>query len=72
MQAGDVVILETGDRVSAMGGALVSAAAMVKGVVGAVMDGMVRNVDQILEIGFPVFAASYFPSQSSLVSSTPG
>lgn len=65
MQAGDVVVVETGDRVSAMWGELVSTAAMVKGAVGAVMDGMVRDVDQILEIGFPVFAIGYSPLDSA-------
>jgi len=65
MQAGDVVVLETGDQVSAMWGDLLSTAAMVKGAVGAVMDGMVRDVDQILEIDFPVFAAGYSPLDSA-------
>lgn len=65
MQAGDVVVLETGDRVSAMWGELLSTAAMAKRAVGAVMDGMVRDVDQILEIGFPVFAAGYSPLDSA-------
>jgi len=36
MQAGDVVVLETGDRVSAMWGELLSTAAMAKRAVGAV------------------------------------
>ncbi len=65
MQAGDMIVLETGDRVSAMWGELLTIAAMSKGARGVVMDGMVRDVDQILEIGFPVFAAGYSPLDSA-------
>ncbi len=65
MQAGDLIVVETGDRVSAMWGELLTTAAMAKGARGIVMDGMVRDVDQILEIGFPVFAAGYSPLDSA-------
>lgn len=65
MQAGDMIVIETGDRVSAMWGELLTTAAMAKGVRGVLMDGMVRDVDQIIEIGFPVFAAGYSPLDSA-------
>lgn len=65
MQPGDVVVLETGDRVSAMWGELLSIAAIAKGAVGVVLDGMVRDISQILDIGFPVFAAGFSPLDSA-------
>ena len=52
---GSVVVMRCGDQVSAMWGELLSAAARVRGATGAVMDGAVRDVEQILEMGFPVF-----------------
>lgn len=62
---GDVIVLHCADRTSAMWGELLSTAAMVKGAVGAVMDGVTRDVDQTLEIGFPVFSVGYSPLDSS-------
>lgn len=62
---GDVVVLHCADRVSAMWGELLSTAAKVKGAVGAVMDGVTRDVEQTLEVGFPVFSVGYSPLDSS-------
>jgi regulator of RNase E activity RraA len=65
MGEGDVVVLHCGDRISAMWGELLSTAAKVKGVVGVVMDGVTRDVDQILDLGFPVFAVGFSPLDSA-------
>jgi regulator of RNase E activity RraA len=62
---GDVVVLQCADMVSAMWGELLSTAAMAKGAVGAVMDGMTRDVDQIRQIDFPVFSAGFSPLDSA-------
>lgn len=62
---GDVVVLHCGDQVSAMWGELLSTAAVAKGAVGAVMDGATRDVEQILEIGFPVFSSGFSPLDSA-------
>lgn len=62
---GDVIVLHCADRTSAMWGELLSTAAKVKGAVGAVMDGVTRDVEQTLEVGFPVFSAGYSPLDSS-------
>ena len=62
---GAVVVMRCGDRVSAMWGELLSAAARVRGATGAVMDGAVRDVEQILEMGFPVFSRGFSPLDSS-------
>jgi 4-hydroxy-4-methyl-2-oxoglutarate aldolase len=65
MKEGDVIVLHCADRVSAMWGELLSTAAKVKGAVGAVMDGVTRDVEQTLEGGFPVFSVGYSPLDSS-------
>ncbi len=62
---GDVIVLQCGDQVSAMWGELLSIAAIARGAVGAVMDGATRDVEQILQIGFPVFAAGFSPLDSA-------
>ena len=65
IEAGDVIVLQCGDQVSAMWGELLSTAAMAKGAVGAVLDGATRDVEQILEMGFPVFSAGFSPLDSA-------
>ena len=62
---GDVVVIETGDQVSAMWGELLSTAARAAGAVGAVMDGLVRDLDDIDELGFPVFGTGVSPLDSA-------
>ncbi len=62
---GDVVVLQCADQTSAMWGELLSTAAKVRGAVGAVMDGVTRDVEQTLEVGFPVFSVGYSPLDSS-------
>lgn len=62
---GDVVVLHCADRTSAMWGELLSTAAKVKGAVGAVMDGVTRDVEQTLEVEFPVFSVGYSPLDSA-------
>ncbi|HKZ18882.1 MAG TPA: RraA family protein [Acidimicrobiia bacterium] len=65
LRAGDVIVLQCGDQVSAMWGELLSTAAVAKGAVGAVMDGATRDVQQILELGFPVFSCGFSPLDSA-------
>jgi regulator of RNase E activity RraA len=65
IEKGDVIVLQCGDQISAMWGELLSTAAMAKGAVGAVMDGATRDVEQIIEIGFPVFSAGFSPLDSA-------
>ena len=62
---GDLIVLHCADRTSAMWGELLSTAAKVKGAVGAIMDGVTRDVEQTLETGFPVFSAGFSPLDSS-------
>jgi regulator of RNase E activity RraA len=62
-QRGDVLVLaggESGTR-AAMWGELFSCAAIGRGVAGVVTDGLVRDIRQVRDLGFPVFAAGATP-----------
>jgi 4-hydroxy-4-methyl-2-oxoglutarate aldolase len=63
--AGEVVVISTGgSRRNAPWGELLSTAALARGARGAVVDGLVRDVKKIEELGFPVFAAGIKPVDS--------
>jgi regulator of RNase E activity RraA len=65
LRPGDVLVATThGDRGSALWGELLSTAARAHGAVGAVIDGMTRDVAKILAMDFPVFAAGLCPLDS--------
>jgi 4-hydroxy-4-methyl-2-oxoglutarate aldolase len=62
---GDVVVVSTSySGFNAPWGELLSTAARVRGARGAVVDGLVRDVRKIEELGFPVFAAGIKPVDS--------
>ena len=65
LQQGDIAVAACGssNRIAPWGG-LLSTAARVKKVNGAIMDGFVRDVQQIKKIGFPVYAAGIAPLDS--------
>jgi regulator of RNase E activity RraA len=65
MGPGDVIVMEAAEQKSAMWGELLSTAAAVRGVTGAVMDGTCRDIAQIFDIDFPVFATGATPLDSS-------
>jgi regulator of RNase E activity RraA len=56
-EKGDVIVIDNGGRedVSCFGGILANGASR-KGVAGVVIDGACRDVDDYVEIGFPVYA----------------
>ena len=57
---GEVVVVSTGgSRRNAPWGELLSTAAIARGARGAVVDGLVRDVRRIQELGFPLFAAGH-------------
>ena len=58
------------DQMAAHWGELVSTAASVKGCRGAVIDGGVRDVDRIIEMGFPVFCRYRSPPTSVAAGAT--
>ncbi len=62
---GEVVVASTGGSVrNAPWGELLSTAARARGARGAVIDGLVRDVRKIEELGFPVFARGIKPVDS--------
>lgn len=62
---GEVAVVGTGKSIrNAPWGELLSTAARARGARGAVIDGLVRDVRKIEELGFPVFAAGIKPVDS--------
>src|SRR5262249_22548181 len=56
----DVIVIEQRSGVEAGSwGGLLSLGAKVKGIAGVVCHGPVRDIDQAIEMGFPIFASSY-------------
>lgn len=62
---GEVVVVSTGQsRRNAPWGELLSTAAKARGARGAIVDGLVRDVKKIEQLGFPIFAAGIKPVDS--------
>jgi regulator of RNase E activity RraA len=58
-ERGGVVVIEQRTGVDAAGwGGILSRAAVTRGLSGAVVDGPARDIDEALEVGFPVYARS--------------
>jgi regulator of RNase E activity RraA len=57
----DVVVIDNGGQQVSTWGGVASVAAMQNGVSGLVVDGGVRDVDEIIELGFPVFSRHVVP-----------
>jgi 4-hydroxy-4-methyl-2-oxoglutarate aldolase len=55
--AGDVILVRCGDALHGYWGEVLAAAALARGVGGLVIDGSVRDIEAIEELGFSVFAA---------------
>lgn len=65
LKPGDVLVIRmAGCPPCAVWGELLSTAAKARGAVGAVMDGPTRDVEKILALGFPTFAAGANPLDS--------
>ena len=58
---GDVIVIDVGGGPTAVWGELASWSCKVKGVAGVVIDGAARDIDTILDIGFPVFSRFVTP-----------
>ena len=58
-----VYVLEDGLNIAGMGN-LMATTAKVRGLAGAVVDGGVRDVEEITQIGFPVYSRSITPATS--------
>jgi 4-hydroxy-4-methyl-2-oxoglutarate aldolase len=65
LEPGDIVVVHMSQiTVCAFWGELFSTAAVMRGAVGAVMDGYVRDVRRVTQMNFPVFAAGIRPINS--------
>jgi 3-hexulose-6-phosphate synthase / 6-phospho-3-hexuloisomerase len=60
--AGDVIVVDAGGGPTAIWGELASWSAHGRGVAGVVIDGAARDIDAILDLGFPVFSRSISPN----------
>ena len=58
---GDVIVIDVGNAPVAVWGELASHSAMTMGVVGVVIDGAIRDIDDIKKLEFPAFARSVVP-----------
>ena len=58
---GDVIVIDVGGAPVAVWGELASHSAMKMGVAGVVIDGAIRDIDDIKKMGFPAFARSVVP-----------
>ncbi len=61
-QAGDVVVIDMGGATCSTWGGMASLAAKEKGVGGLLVDGGVRDLEEMIEIGFAVFARHLVPT----------
>lgn len=59
--AGSVLVVDAGDDSHAIAGGNVCAVAQRRGLAGIIVDGAIRDVQKIRELGFPVFARSIVP-----------
>jgi 4-hydroxy-4-methyl-2-oxoglutarate aldolase len=58
-EAGDIIVIEQRTGIEAAGwGGILSTGARVKGVAGVIVDGPARDIDEAIDLGFPVFARS--------------
>ena len=56
-QPGDIVVIEQRTGVNAAGwGGILSRAALYRQLAGAIVDGPARDIDEAIEVGFPVYA----------------
>jgi 4-hydroxy-4-methyl-2-oxoglutarate aldolase len=65
IQPGEVIVIEAGEQDSGVWGELLSVAAIARGSIGVVTDGLVRDKNEIADLKFPVFCAGTSPLDSS-------
>lgn len=70
-EPGSVVVVESGDVDFALAGGNVCAVAQRRGITAFVLDGVVRDLAEIREMAFPVFARGVIPIPGSKAAVTP-
>jgi regulator of RNase E activity RraA len=59
---GDVIVVDAaGETETSIWGGLMAGLCLQKGVAGAVVDGAIRDIDEIGDLGFPIFARAVVP-----------
>jgi len=61
VKEGDILVVDVGGAPVAVWGELATCSAIVMGAKGIVIDGAIRDIDDIREMGFPAFARSVAP-----------
>jgi len=61
-EPGDVIVVDAGGAPYSTWGGMASYAAKLKGVAGLVVDGGVRDLEEMVEFGFPAFARHLVPT----------
>ncbi len=61
-EPGDVIVIYNGSRHVAPWGGLATLSCLNKGISGVVIDGAVRDIEEIRKLGLPVFASSIMPN----------
>jgi regulator of RNase E activity RraA len=64
-QAGDVVVVDAGGGLGAMVGGLIARLAVERGLAGFVVDGAVRDIDDLERLDLPVFARTVAPHRAT-------
>ncbi|HTT25920.1 MAG TPA: 3-hexulose-6-phosphate synthase [Thermoplasmata archaeon] len=59
---GEILVIDAGGGTTAVWGELASWSARGRGIAGVVIDGAARDLDAILELGFPVFSRNVSPN----------
>ena len=61
-QKGDVIVVDAAaETETSIWGGLMAGLCMQKGVVGAVVDGAIRDTDEIADLGFPIYSLAVIP-----------
>jgi regulator of RNase E activity RraA len=69
--AGSVIVVEAGDVDYAVAGGNVCAVAQRRGIAAFVVDGVIRDLGEVREMGFPVFARGVIPFPGSKLAVEP-
>jgi regulator of RNase E activity RraA len=69
--SGSIIVVESGDTRFALAGGNVCAVAQKRGILGFVLDGLLRDVGEARAIGFPVFARGVIPIPGSKDAAAP-
>jgi regulator of RNase E activity RraA len=65
-QAGDIIVVNAAGAQSSTWGGMASLAAKLKGVAGLMVDGTVRDLEEMIEFEFPVFSRHMIPTTGRL------